>query len=263
MKYYLAEACRNTFVLFDCLDESYKEELFFYRARQMLQDENRDDALILSEGELEGDAFSTRMLVLGLDGTFGEFCGNGARACASYLFKNYPFLKKIFLKTPHGRHQLLQHEDGKYSIKLPAARFQYNSKFVADIDQFQAKYPFRYVEMVEPHLVVEEKMSDEKLFQLGRELNQQKELFPLGINLSAWHVLDQDWIFVKTYERGVQRLTKSCGTGAMSCATVYKGQGMIHALTPGGALEINFDGEGIQLKGPASFYDKDRKEKWG
>lgn len=263
MKYYLAEACRNTFVLFDCLDGSFSEERFFQKARQKLEDENRDDALILAEGKLEGGAFYTRMIVLGLDGALGEFCGNGARACASYLFKNYPFLQKIFLTTSQGAHPLHKYEDGKYSIKLPPARFEYNPKFIANAKLFKQKYAFDYVEMIEPHLAVQRKMSNEELFALGRELNQQKDLFPLGINVNAWYILDEETIFVKTYERGVKRLTQSCGTGSMSCASIYRAQGIVHVVTPGGSLEVRLENEGIELKGPAAFFDIDKTEKWG
>lgn len=251
MKYHLAEACQNTFVLFDCLDSSAVDDAFLHMVHHCLAEEGRDDALILMDGKAQDDAFYARMIVLGLDGTLGEFCGNGARACAAYLFEHYPMVRNFFLVTPHGVHPLAKHGERTYSIKLPPARFQLNEKFIASREHFNAECGLHYVEMIEPHLIVERKMSDEDLFSLGRKLNQKKDLFPLGINVNAWHTLNDETLYVKTYERGVQRLTQSCGTGSMSCASFYKKLGKVHVSTPGGHLEIQLGQDGIELKGAA------------
>lgn len=259
MKYYLAEACQNTFVLMDCLETHRIDNLILDSAHQFLKTENRDDALILTQGEFDGNSFYARMVVLGLDGTLGEFCGNGSRACAAYLFKKYPLVENFFLTTTYGIHPLIRYADGGYSIKLPPARFEINEKFIANPSLFKNKYGFDYVEMIEPHLIIQKTLSDEELFSLGRELNRQKDLFPHGININAWHILNEGSLHVKTYERGVQRLTRSCGTGSMSCAAFYQSRGNIHVSTPGGGLLIQMQDDGIVLKGPASFYDKDIK----
>jgi diaminopimelate epimerase len=261
MKYYLAEACQNTFVLMDCLEPSMDPTLILHQAHEYLKYENRDDALILTEGARQGNAFYARMVVLGLDGTLGEFCGNGSRACAAYLFERYPRVEKFFLTTKYGAHPLMRHDDGFYSIKLPPARFEINDKFIANPNLFKKAYGFDYVEMIEPHLVVQKAMSDEELLSLGRELNSRKDLFPHGININAWQKLNEGSLHVKTYERGVQRLTRSCGTGSMSCAAFCGFHGNVHVSTPGGSLIIQVQGDGIVLKGPASFFDKDKTGK--
>jgi diaminopimelate epimerase len=251
MKYYLAEACENTFVLFDCLSLPMVDETFLEEAHQCLEEEERDDALILVGGEQIDDTLQARLLVLGLDQELGEFCGNGARACAAYLFERHPLRRRFFLLTEQGKHPLAQHAGGIYSIALPPARFEWNKKFIADPALFEKDERFCYVEMLEPHLILEGEMSDAELLSLGKEINQRKDLFPLGINVNSWHVLSEGTLSVKTYERGVQRLTRSCGTGSMSCAAFYKKEGTVLVSTPGGLLEITLHKNGIQLKGPA------------
>lgn len=250
MKYYLAEACKNTFILFDYLNSPIEDANFFFKARQCLEKENRDDALILTNSIIEDGSFHARMMVLGLDGNFGEFCGNGSRACAAYLFEKYPHAQTFYLDTYLGSHPLQKHSGDSYSIKLPTANFKVNPKFVTD-ENFIEHYGLNYVEMIEPHLIIEKDLNDDQLFSLGRELNSQKNIFPLGINVNAWHILDNGTLHVKTYERGVQRLTQSCGTGSISCASYYKKYGTVSVVTPGGPLKITLNQNFVELQGPA------------
>ncbi|NGX46816.1 MAG: Diaminopimelate epimerase [Chlamydiae bacterium] len=255
MQYYLAEACENTFILFDCLDKNSVSEEFLDIAYEYLYEEERKDALILINARGVGDVFFAEMLVLGLDGELGEFCGNGARACAAYIFEQYPFFKEYYLVTKWGALLLKNHGQGIYSIKLPKSSFELNQKFVA----IPELYGLQHVEVLEPHLTLEKKMSDEALFFLRRELNKHKNVFPHGIN--AWYPLEEGCLFVKTYERGVQGLTRSCGTGSTACAVFYHSSGDVLMSTPGGLLEIALEEKEIELKGPAFFFQKGKKGK--
>lgn len=249
MKYYLTEACQNTFVLFDCIDEKKISRSVLKQARQCIENENRDDALILLNGHSKFSSFFVELIVLGLDGQIAEFCGNGARACAAYLFSAYPHFKKQFLKTSHGCHPLSKCNDAVYSVKVPPAKFEWNRKFVTDPEFLKARYDLEYVETGEPHLIIKQFLEDEQLVSIGRELNKQNWLFPYGINVNAWSELKEGELFVKTYERGVQRLTKSCGTGSMACAAFYSPKGTVQVKTPGGQLSVTFSEDKIELTG--------------
>jgi diaminopimelate epimerase len=257
MKYYHAEACRNTFVLFDCLETGGQDEAFLKVAHQCLALENRDDALILTGGMRIEDTLYARMVVLGMDGNLGEFCGNGSRACAAYLFARFPCIRSFYLSTRFGHHPLRMQSGGDYSIILPSPIRELNPKFIADVELFKKVSPFTYVEMIEPHLVIEGDWSDQEVLEAGRELNQNKAIFPLGINVNAWRRQCDGTLFVKTYERGVQRLTQSCGTGSMACAVCAIAEGKTIVRTPGGNLEITIGRGGVQLSGPAFFSDRE------
>lgn len=250
MKVCLAEACNNTFVIIDCLDQTHLKDNVLHLALQRLRKEQRDDALILVDGRISGDSFSAQMVVLGLDGEFGEYCGNGARACAAYLFTHYGSYRKLFLRTGQFLHRLSHLGENIFSVTLPPVRFALNPKFVTPGSSVE---PFQYVEAIEPHLVIKKDMSNEELTSIGKKLNQQREIFPLGINVNAYSVLENGSVTVKTYERGVQRLTRSCGTGSISCAAFIirekGGLGTVHVITPGGPLEIIFRENEIELCG--------------
>jgi diaminopimelate epimerase len=246
MKYLQTSACENTFLLFDFMATKVNSQILL-EAHKHLVKEKRDDALLLTEGEFKEGALYLKMLVLGRDGNLGEFCGNGSRTVAAYLYEYYSPIQHYFIKTKQGEHELKKYNHHEYSITLPAARFEINDKFIKSPQKLG---DFQYVEMIEPHLVIEKKLQDEELFLMGRSLNELKELFPHGINVNAWHHVDDQTIFVKTYERGVQNLTRSCGTGSMSCAAISKKK-YLNVKTPGGKLKIILEPKSIELVGPA------------
>ena len=189
MHYYCGDACENSFVLFDCLDASHVDALFLKEAHRCLLQEGKDDALLLLDAKTQDDALFARILVLGADGAVAEFCGNGARVCAAYLFARYPHFKHHFLLTAAGRFALTSHGDDQYSVQLPRPGFALNEKFIADPAWLCQQHRFHFVDMLEPHLIVQEHLSDEALLTLGKELNRQS-CFPHGINVNAWHVLE-------------------------------------------------------------------------
>lgn len=242
MNYFLAEACKNTFVFFDCL-KTPPDESFWARAHAALLKEGRDDAIILTLENKTKTALYLKMHVLGADGKFGEFCGNGARSAAAYLFSCYHQYQKFYVVTKKGNYPLLSLGKGIYAVHLPKVQFL-KSKINS----------IPYGEILEPHLALEKKLSDHDLYSIGSHLNQKKALFPEGINVNAWNILTPTMIGVKTYERGVQRLTKSCGTGSSVCAALYlKGEGRVFVKTPGGPLLIRIQKEHLELIGSAQF----------
>src|SRR5581483_9734598 len=228
MNYYLAEACCNTFVLYDRLETKELDLDFFEKVHLDLMKEDRDDALILIDGKLEGEVFHAQMIVFGRDKKLGEFCGNGARAAAAYLFDKYYSAEKGYLLTQTGKHGVKKHGNGVFSIALPPVVRKENRKFVNFSSQphvayfsegLNKEYVLHYAEVLEPHLIFSGKLSDEELSFLGSELNNNEALFPLGINVNSCHWVEGH-LFVKTFERGALRITRSCGTGSVCSAVI-------------------------------------------
>ncbi|HNK29517.1 MAG TPA: diaminopimelate epimerase, partial [Ferruginibacter sp.] len=86
------------------------------------------------------------------------------------------------------------------------------------------------------------------------------------INVNFVETVDEDGIFVRTYERGVENETYSCGTGVTAAALMSahndKGFNRVEVRTPGGRLSVEFDKfddqhfENIWLCGPAELVFK-------
>lgn len=248
MRTFLAEATGNTFILADSLKSPFTEASVLHR---ILEIEDRDDALILSEPIYKDESLSVKYQILGRDKQFGEFCANGARAACAYLHQNYPGFSRYYLRTSQGEHALKYLGNDQYSVSLPNPKYDLNPMFIADANQFKREFDYDYVEMIEPHLVIKGDISESTLFSLGRDLNSKKDLFPKGININAWHELGNGELFVRTYERGVQRLTRSCGTGSLSCASIVN-RSKLEIVTQGGGLTINRTKSGMELIGKAS-----------
>jgi diaminopimelate epimerase len=100
----------------------------------------------------------------------------------------------------------------------------------------------------------------------GRMIRYSKEFENEGINVNFVEVLNDDRIYVRTYERGVEDETLSCGTGVTASALVSahndNGFNSVEVKTPGGYLSVEFDKkddstfENIWLVGPAEFVFK-------
>jgi diaminopimelate epimerase len=105
-----------------------------------------------------------------------------------------------------------------------------------------------------------------KVKELGAAIRYSDEYKQIGINVNFVETMDEDSIFVRTYERGVEDETMSCGTGvtaaALVCAHNDRGFNRIEVHTLGGHLAVEFNKhdethfDDIWLCGPALFvYD--------
>jgi diaminopimelate epimerase len=113
-----------------------------------------------------------------------------------------------------------------------------------------------------PHYV---KMNDdvmqEDVYQKGKEIRNHSQFAQDGINVNFVERVGEDEIMVRTYERGVEDETLSCGTGVTASALVSYhneiGFNNVTVITRGGTLTVEFDriDEGIYnniwLCGPA------------
>ena len=94
----------------------------------------------------------------------------------------------------------------------------------------------------------------------GRELRNNKEISEDGVNINFTEIIDNYSIKVRTYERGVENETLSCGTGVIASALSAYSKGLVDSnrikiSTLGGELFVSFDFknvyDNIWLEGPA------------
>lgn len=267
LSYYLAQACNNAFVLVDLLHEKSPSTAQLKKIHACLMHEDRDDAIILVNGTvIEETGLQFEMVTLGADYQLGAFCGNGSRACAAYLYRHYANYQRFYIQTEKFTHALSQDTESHYTTQLSAINFlpdpekklvnpaKLMPKNAYHIFSFEDKV-FYYADAIEPHLLLNENLSNDALTRLADHINQDTDIFPLGINVTAYHAENDNTLHAKTYERGIRRITASCGTGAACVSAFYlKGApGEVTVVNPGGVLQIINHPTFVELKGPAEI----------
>jgi diaminopimelate epimerase len=184
------------------------------------------------------------------DGRESSMCGNGGRCLVKFaqdlgiMRNNYKFL------AVDGEHEASVNMDGIVSLKMH------------DVDNVEYRRGHYILNTGSPHYVeVTSNVQVLDVFQKGREIRYSSEFEKEGINVNFVEQGDEpDKIFVRTYERGVENETFSCGTGVTAAALVChhndNGFNRVEVKTPGGQLSVEYDkiGEGfknIWLNGPA------------
>ena len=118
-----------------------------------------------------------------------------------------------------------------------------------------------------PHFVkFSNNVEDIDVVETGREIRYSKAFEKEGINVNFVETTDEDSIYVRTYERGVEDETLSCGTGVTAAAlmTAHNAIGFnrVEVKTPGGNLSVEYNKideehfENIWLCGPAELVYK-------
>jgi diaminopimelate epimerase len=134
-------------------------------------------------------------------------------------------------------------------------------KDVQDIRQFDG---YALLDTGSPHYVQwVEDVIDVDVVGRGRAIRNMPQFGPGGINVNFTLRAAADELQVRTYERGVEDETLSCGTGVTAAAIAASGGATgafrIGIGTPGGRLEASFikdrpdAAREVVLRGPATF----------
>lgn len=204
------------------------------------------DGLICVENSDEADF---RMVYFNSDGNESTFCGNGGR-CVVVFAKQLGIIQnqtRFLAKDGMHEAEILGQEVRLRMIDVQEIRSLENG-----FDLFTGSPHFVCLEENIPGLDVKTK---------GAEIRYSEQYKKEGINVNF---LEQkkDKILVRTYERGVEDETFSCGTGVTASALVAANLGLtspIFVETPGGKLSVEFSRTGessfinIFLKGPAEL----------
>jgi diaminopimelate epimerase len=206
-------------------------------------------------------------LIFNSDGSSAEQCGNGARCVARFIRALGLSQKaKISLITGDKITHVQIESDDSVTVEIAEplfepARIPFQKTGAAEpytlmVDGTQVK--FYVVNVGNPHAVIlTDKLDDKELLRLGEPLSQHKS-FPEGVNVNFLHIINQDRIQLRVYERG-SGPTLACGSGACASMAVGRHIGLlqehVEVYQPGGRLWVSWAGAGysIHLRGPAEF----------
>lgn len=182
------------------------------------------------------------------DGSEAKMCGNGIRCFSRFIVEEgYAKMGKIRVETLAGIKELEVSFDGKWWIKVDMGKPEFEkSKIPAKKDvwgmnfEFEGKkYDLYAVNTGVPHVVVFVDDLNFDIISLGRKI-RYSDIFPEGTNVNFAKFEDSRF-YVRTYERGVENETLSCGTGSVAVVAVAKRLGITdkaEVLTRGGVLKI-------------------------
>ena len=198
------------------------------------------------------DGFDFEMVYYNSDGNLGSMCGNGGRCAVAFAH----FLKLIKDETNFlafdGPHEAILVSRSPKIVKLKMAD-------VLSIEKIKSAV---VLNTGSPHYVTFVKdVKNIDVESKGKAIRYSDDYKSEGINVNFVQVED-NVIHVRTYERGVESETLSCGTGVTAAviAAVYSGKirnnDECAVFTPGGKLVVHFNRDGqhfdqIWLEGAA------------
>jgi len=219
------------------------------------------DGLMLLQ---EKEGYDFEMVYYNSDGGKSSMCGNGGRCIAAWAFSlGIGKLEKILnFWAPDGAHTATHLATPTQTSQLPMT--EWISLSMNDVDSIHELNNHSYeLNTGSPHFVSikSEDIEGIDLIAWAQGIRYNVPYTEVGINVNAVNILDDTHIAMRTYERGVEGETLSCGTGvaaaALSLATMKSlGGGLIHVSTRGGDLSVAFSRSpsgfcNIQLHGPA------------
>lgn len=148
------------------------------------------------------------------DGSETE-CGNGARSAAYFAFNSGIAGRKMSFMFGHDVYEA--EVDGKFvKLQTPPARDLKESVGILQEDFLEEGGS---VNMGVPHYVLFGKnVADLDVLTLGRKYRYHEHFKPEATNVNFVEIWSENEIFVRTYERGVENETMSCGTGSVASA---------------------------------------------
>ena len=207
-----------------------------------------DGLLLLNNKE----GFDFEMIYYNADGKEGSMCGNGGRCIVKFASKLGIKKKEYSFSAVDGSHKAEIDLDKEVSLKMNDVK---DVKFILNYYLLNTGSPHyvKYVKNVETIDIVTE----------GRKIRNSKDFEENGVNINFVEIMSDDEIYVRTYERGVEDETLSCGTGVTAAALVSahndNGFNRVEVKTMGGELSVEFEKISetefidIWLCGPANF----------
>jgi len=253
IEFYKYQGAGNDFVILDNRDGAYSQ-LTPKQVKRLCDRRfgvGADGLMLLTKKE--GCDFE--MIYFNADGNESSMCGNGGR-CLTRFAAQMGLIKSTYhFKAIDGMHEAEIDINNEVRLKMQ------------DVDKVDKHSTYTLINTGSPHFIkFTSDVMNVDVVETGREIRYSDAFEAEGINVNFVETLDEDSIFVRTYERGVEDETLSCGTGVTAAALLSahndNGFNRVEVKTPGGRLSVEFDKiddqhfRNIWLCGPAELVYK-------
>lgn len=201
------------------------------------------------------------MRIFNSDGTEAEMCGNGVRCLVKYALDEGYIKENASVETLAGILPVNSRIEDKtwitVNMGIPVfAREKIPAKGTGEfLNVHLHGYNVSAVNTGVPHAVIfVDDLDNPDLIPSAPKIRCDP-VFPKGTNVNFAAVNTNEEISVRTYERGVEAETLSCGTGAVACAAIAHRLGKtgnrVKVNTKGGELRITLAKDGAFMEGTA------------
>ncbi|AHJ99150.1 diaminopimelate epimerase [Hymenobacter swuensis] len=243
----------NDFVMMDDRDHLFNEGN--HQLVRFLCDRRRGigaDGLVLLRQHAQLDF---EMVYFNADGYVGSMCGNGGRCTVAFARQLGVIDNSTRFMAADGLHEARVEADGTVHLRMQDVLGQ------QEVEEYGV-----FLDTGSPHLVrfqPASTLAELNVFAEGRAIRYNERFREKGTNVNFVEgpaSPEQPWQ-VRTYERGVEDETLSCGTGVTAVALAASKRGAsspVHLRTPGGDLRVAFEAKpdgsftNIFLSGPAT-----------
>jgi len=216
------------------------------------------DGVLFLENSRRADI---RMKIYNSDGTEPEMCGNGIRCLVKYALDEGYIKEKASVETVSGVLSINSRREDKTWISVNMGKPQLERTHIPATGAGEflnvALYGYKVsaANTGVPHAVIfVDSLDDPGLMSSAPEIRYDP-IFPKGTNVNFVKVNSRDEITIRTYERGVEGETLSCGTGSVACAAVAHRLGKtgntVKVNTKGGILRITLSEDSAYMEGSA------------
>ncbi len=253
MEFYKYQGTGNDFVMIDnrALDFPKNQELIEKLCHRRFG--IGADGLILLEND---EQYDFKMVYYNADGNESSMCGNGGRCLVAFAFFLDIFEEKCTFNAVDGIHEA-EINNGIIKLKM------------IDVESISNNGEDFVLNTGSPHYVQYiEDLEKLNVFAKGQEIRNSENYFQEGINVNFVEQISDNQIFVRTFERGVEDETYSCGTGVTASALTFLEKNNLLSVdikTLGGNLKVYAEKDGhsfknIWLEGPAKQVFKGKIE---
>jgi diaminopimelate epimerase len=161
-----------------------------------------------------------------------SLCGNGSRAAVKLAASLGMVRGKASFRAFDGIHVAEIAEGGIVRLRMN------------DVQEAKKINGDHFINTGSPHIVrFVTDVATHPVMETGRSIRYSDQFQPGGTNVNFVEILSDNALFVRTYERGVENETLSCGTGvtaAALAASYHQVSSPVSIKTPGGLLTVEY-----------------------
>ena len=240
---------KNTFII---IYNNKNHQLIKSHIQKVCYKFDTDGLLLVSDHK----GYDYKMDYFNNDGTWETMCANGARCVALFMWKQKKCNKTINFLAGDGPHKIKIKNKKLISLSMITPSFKTN-----EIEP--NGYKGKFVDSGAKHFTtIIDDMKIKSVKSEGKKIRDNEIFNPDGTNVNFMKLIDKHHIKVWTYEKGIEDMVMSCGSGSVAAAFYgYKKNKLnspIKITVPGGELLLTFNEkwDDVWLTGPAVIIDE-------